>query len=170
MKVVRYFIIALLLIVAQVIIFDRFSIGYGINIMICPIFILLLPFRMKATQILLIAFAFGLTLDAVLNTYGLHSSALVLLAYIRPFLFSIISPSDSYMRGESTEKYASRAKFAMTLLLALSIHHIWYFVLESFTLNEFLFTLQRIGLSTIASFIFCYIIFNLFFMRRHLEE
>jgi len=59
------------------------------NYAFCFIYIagvLLLPADTNRMYLLLIGFATGFTVDVFSNTFGMHASATVLIAYIRPFL------------------------------------------------------------------------------------
>lgn len=164
---IKYLVSAFLIITVQVLILNRLSIGHGVYLMLPPLFILILPFRMKLHHILILSFAFGLILDTFMNSYGLHASSLVMIAYLRPILFRFFSPSDEYTRGENTVQYASTSKFVLILFFTLLIHHIWYFSLESFNIDGFLTTVLRIALSVFASFILCYFTFLIFYRERH---
>jgi hypothetical protein len=67
---------------------------------------------------------------------------------------NLFSPRDGY---ESTVEnaYASLgfSWFVKTYGLLLLIHHLWFFLLEIFKLNDLLFTLQKTSLSFVSSFI-----------------
>lgn len=167
---IRYIISAVLIVIVQVLVLNRLSIGYGIYLMLPPLYILLLPFRMKFHYLLSLAFIIGLALDVCMNTYGLNASSLVLIAYLRPIIFRFISPSDEYMRGENTNMYASFSKFVIILFFTLLIYHIWYITLESFSVDGFLFSLIRIVMSWLASFILCTFFFLLFYKEKHLYQ
>ena len=85
-----------LLILVQALIFNQLEIGYGIQFMIYPLFILLLPNDISIFLSLLISFIFGLSIDAISNTYGLHASSAVFLALIRNRIFKLFEPRDEY--------------------------------------------------------------------------
>lgn len=169
-EVIRYIISACLIILFQVLIFNKLSVGYGIYILLTPVFLLVLPFRMKLHYMLIIAFVMGITLDIFMNTYGLQASALLLVAYLRPIIFQFVSPSDEYIRGDNTSKYSSYSKFITILFFILLLHNIWYFTLENFNIDNFSFTAIRIGLSLLASLILSVLTFMLFFSERHLHR
>lgn len=166
----RYIIGALLIIFSQVLIFNRIELGFGMCIMISPLFIMVLPFRMSLAQTLLIAFLIGGIIDVFMSTYGLHASSLVFAAYLRPSLFKLIAPNEDFIRGNDTnDKYASKGRFFLLLLLLVLAHNLWFFILESFALDEFLFTSIRIGLSTVASTLIVFIIFLLFLLKTNVD-
>ena len=59
------------------------------------LFILWLPFSVSRAGLLFIGFITGMTLDAFTNSPGLHAAPCVLIAYLRPFVISILTPKDS---------------------------------------------------------------------------
>src|SRR5215210_2946097 len=54
------------------------------------LYILWLPFRISRVSLMGLAFLFGITLDYFLKTPGLHAAPCVLIAYIRPFIISVL--------------------------------------------------------------------------------
>ncbi|TNE77051.1 MAG: hypothetical protein EP333_01450 [Bacteroidetes bacterium] len=146
----RFLVLGLL----QVLIFNQAEIGWGLQFMPYPLFIFLLPIETGVVYLLLIAFGYGMFIDSLSDSYGLHTSAILVFAYLKPMIMKLFSPRDGY---ESTVEnaYASLgfSWFLKTYGLLLLIHHLWFFLLEIFKLNDLLFTLQKTGLSFVSSFI-----------------
>ena len=84
------------LLLLQVLVLNQVEIGFGIQIMIYPLFIILLPVETGVFTLLGAAFAMGLIIDAMSNTFGLHTSSLLLVAYTRPIIFKLFAPRDGY--------------------------------------------------------------------------
>jgi hypothetical protein len=166
----RYIIGAILTVLTQVLIFSRIEPGYGTYVMIYPLFLMVIPFRIKTINLLFISFFLGLSIDYFMNTYGLHAASLTFAAYIRPMLFNVIAPNEEYVRGDDSGKYTNKFRFFIILFLLILIHHVWFFIIESFNLGEFFFTLIRIGLSTMISTIIAFIIFLLFLVKTNIED
>ena len=82
--------------ILQVLIFNQLEFGFGIHMMVYPLFIMLLPFDLGILSLLLYAFLLGLSIDIFSNTYGLHASSLLMMAYFRPFIFNFFAPRDGY--------------------------------------------------------------------------
>ncbi len=157
---------AILLIFIQVFILSQIEIGWGIHIMIYPIFILLLPFDFKPILVLLIAFVFGMIIDSLSNTGGLQTSSLLALALFRYPIFKYNSPRDGYDGIYSGTIYEMGGSwFLKTSVILLLIQHVWFFVLESFSSNDFLYTLQKIVLSLPISYLFC-LLYQFIFVKR----
>ncbi len=71
---IRFVIFAFL----QAMVFNQLNIGFGIHLMIQPLYIMLLPFELTVIPMMGIAFLMGLVIDIISNTYGLNTSSLVL--------------------------------------------------------------------------------------------
>ena len=90
--IIRFVVFAFL----QALVFNQLNIGFGIHLMIQPLFIMLLPFELTVIPMMGIAFLMGLVIDIFSNTYGLNTSALVLMAYLRPIVFKFYGPREGY--------------------------------------------------------------------------
>jgi hypothetical protein len=154
----------------QTMVLNQLEIGWGIQIMIYPIFIFLLPFEMTTSVILLIAFGLGMLIDSISNTYGLHTSALLVIAYFRPAIFKAFAPRDGYDQLKEGNIYEmGRTWFFSTFSILLLIHHFWFFVVEMFRLDDLLFVLQKTIFSFIISFVFC-LLLQMLFIRKTAER
>lgn len=151
------------LMLVQVLVLNQLEIGYGIQLMVYPLFILLLPVDIGINFLLLLAFFLGISIDAMSNTYGLHASSLLVFAYFRPIIFKISAPRDGYDPLLETNFHTMGYKwFLKTFGILLLIHHFWFFLLEIFKLNEIVFILQKTFLSVILSFLLCLLLQYLF--------
>lgn len=152
----------------QVLVLNQIEIGWGIQIMISPLFILLLPVEIGVIPLLFIAFAHGLAIDAMSNTYGLHTSSLLVFAYARPAVFKLFAPRDGYEHLTEANIFTMGFTwFVKTFGLLLLFHHLWFFLIEMFKLNEVLFVLQKTILSSFLSMVLC-ILFQYLFLRKSL--
>ena len=157
---------AILLIFLQVFILSQIEIGWGIHIMIYPIFVLLLPFDLKPIFVLLISFLFGMAIDSMLNTGGLHTSSLLTMSLFRFGIFKLFSPRDGYEGFHSGTIYEMGSGwFLKTFILLLVVHHVWFFVFEQFTFNDPLYLAQKIVLSLPISYLFS-ILYQFIFVKR----
>jgi hypothetical protein len=146
----RFMILTLL----QVLILNNLEIGWGIQFMPYPLFLFLLPIEMGVIYTLLVAFGMGMLIDSLSNTYGLHTSALLAFAYLKPVIFRLFSPRDGYESSvENTISSLGIGWFLRVYGILLLIHHLWFFLMEIFKLNDLLFTLQKTGLSFFFSFL-----------------
>ena len=139
----------------QIFIFNQLEFGFGIHLLMCPLYIMLLPFEMNIIILLMIAFGMGIFVDVFSNTYGLHASSLLLMAYCRPAIFKVFAPRENYdFLKKPTYLDMGHLWFFSTFGLLLLIHNLWFFMLEAFSFNGFLYTIQKV----VLSFIFIYLV------------
>jgi hypothetical protein len=139
--------------------------------MVYPLYILLLPVEMGIFPLMFLAFGMGLAIDSMSNTYGLHTSSLLAFAYFRPVFFKIFAPRDGYDHLlESNIFNLGFSWFLRAFGTLLVIHHLWFFTLEMFKLNEILLILQKTGLSVVVSFLICILLQYLFIRNKKENE
>jgi hypothetical protein len=150
----------------QLFIFNQLEFGFGIHLLMCPLYIMLLPFEINIVILLVIAFGMGAFVDIFSNTYGLHASSLLFMAYFRPYIFKVFAPRENYDFLKSPSFLdMGHLWFFSTFSVLLLIHNCWFFILEAFSFSGFLYTLQKIALS----FIFIYflsILMQIILMKR----
>lgn len=155
-QLIRHSIRFIFFVLLQSLVFNQLGIGFGINPMIYPLFIILLPLSTGIIPSLLLAFAMGLAIDGISNTYGLHTSSLLLVAYLRPIIYEIYSPREGYDPMKETNYFNMGPRwFFFAVGSLLLIHHLWFFALEIFKLNEFFYTMRKVILSAPVSLLFC---------------
>jgi hypothetical protein len=134
--------------------------------MIYPMFILLLPFEMRPINLMFYAFLLGLAVDTFTNSFGLHTSSAVFLAYFRPQLYKLLEPRDGYDVGKiATFSEMKRGWFFRAYGFGLLVHHLFFFTLEIFKFSDFFFILQKTILSAIVSF-FMILFIQLIFLNK----
>lgn len=149
----------LIFVFLQVFIFNQLEINPYVHIMVSPLYIMLLPFDISVIRLLFISFFLGIFIDALSNTFGLHASALVLLAYFRPFVFRWFAPRDGYDSIKNPSIFDMGNKwFVFTFGSLVIVHHFWFFAIESFSISEILLILQKTIPSALLSFIVCVIL------------
>ena len=160
---IRYIGLFLFSVLTQVLIFDNIYMIGTVNIFIYVLFILMLPIETNKFLVLILAFILGLNVDIFNSTPGLHASATVLMAYVRPFVLNLYSPRDGY---ESNKLPGIKAyglfwfiRYTLTLIV---IHHFFLFFLEAFTFSHFFLTLLRILLSSVSTLLFVILGYLLF--------
>jgi hypothetical protein len=159
---IRFFLIVLL----QAFVFNQIEIGFGIHLMVQPLFIMLLPFETGVFTLMILGFTLGLILDIFSNTYGLQASSLLIMAYMRPIVFKFYGPREGYdpLKEPSVFDMGSRW-FLFVFGYLILIHHFWYFLVEIFRFDEFLLILQKTILSVIISYLLC-IVLQTFLIKK----
>lgn len=118
------------------------------------LFLLMLPIETPRWLELIIGLVTGLSIDMFTNTAGIHASACVLLAFLRPVFLRAIAPRDGYEFGMKPTigdmGIGWYLKYAAVLIF---IHHTWLFYVEIYSLSGFFTTLLRVFLSSIFTFV-----------------
>ena len=128
-------------IVVQVYILDKLP---PLHRFVIPIlyylFILWLPFTLSRLSLLLIGFVTGLTLDYFKQTPGLHAAACVLIAYVRPFIITILIPKDTaeFNYREPSPGSMGWAPYSVYVFILTILHHTYLTLLEWLQFGTFL--------------------------------
>lgn len=93
-RFLEYLGLYLLIIFFQVLLFDNIQISGYLNIIIYPLFLVLLPFNVSNLISLLVGALLGFTADVLNSSSGVYSIVFILLGYLRPFLLKIFTKSD----------------------------------------------------------------------------
>ena len=150
------------LMAVQVLIFSNINFSPFINPYVYPLFILLLPFETPKWLLMILGLLTGLTLDFFIGSLGMHAAACVFIAYLRPFLISIITPKSAEFELEPNIYIQGITWFTIYCGLATLTHHTFYFILESGTFHNIFIAAFRIVLSTLLSVTFMMIFMFLF--------
>ncbi len=131
-------------------------------------FLILLPFTMNQSGYMIIAFIFGLLIDAFYNTFGLNAFACVLMATVRPTVFKFMF-SGSPIEGvnEPSLNALGFAPFSIYAFIMIFIHHITLFYTETFGFHFFWFTLWKSILSTLFTYVILVSSQYLFFYSKN---
>lgn len=152
------------LLLLQVLIVKNINLGRYFIFFPYVLFILLLPFHTNRTIVLLLAFIYGLTIDLFYDTQGMHASACVFMAFCRGFVLKLLAPREGYEESNKpTLSYMGLAWFTSYALSLIFLHHLLLFYLEVFSFSEFFRTFLRVICSTIATFVFVYMLQFLFY-------
>ncbi|MBC8155471.1 MAG: hypothetical protein H7Z72_21495 [Bacteroidetes bacterium] len=138
------YILLQILLVRNLVLFD-----YGF----CFIYVaavLLLPYEISLTQLLLIGFTTGIVVDTFYNTLGIHAAATVLMAYLRPLIIRIqMAPGVQESRISFSLQALGIGAFVRYVFVLVLIHHTALFLVEAGSLSLLLPTLARVGASAV---------------------
>jgi len=115
-----------------------------------------------------LGFGTGLIVDIYYNTLGIHASACVALAFIRPFWAKIITPrSGNYEANVIPTVHAYGAPWFISYAFPLLIiHHAVFFLIEAGGTQFLGSTLLKILVSSTLSLVFIISIQYLFFNKK----
>tara|TARA_B100000900_G_scaffold400875_1_gene404946 strand:+ start:112 stop:621 length:510 start_codon:yes stop_codon:yes gene_type:complete len=140
-----------LLTVLQVLILNNVQISGYLSPYVYILFVMLLPAKMPKALVLGLAFITGFTMDIFADSFGIHSAATLLLAYIRPSILSLVSIKGGEDLESISIKQLRLGRFFTYIGILCLIHHFTLFYLEAFRWSEFIDTFGRAFLSTLLS-------------------
>lgn len=151
----------ILLLVAQVLIFNNINFFGYLNPFPYVLFIILYPVNGNKPALLLASFLLGIIMDMFCNSGGVHAAASIALAYLRPTFFRFaFGVSYEYQTVKINDKLTPE-RFSFILISTIT-HHFILFILETFRLNFFFNILIQTIFSTIFTIIVSIIIIYLF--------
>lgn len=157
LNIVRF----VLLLSAQILIFNNINfLGY-LNPFPYILFIILYPVNGSRTNLLLASFFLGLTMDMFCNSGGVHAASSLILAQLRPSFFKFsFGVSYEYQTIKINGKLTTQ-RFSF-ILISVITHHLVLFILEIFRLQLALELITRTLLTTLFTLIISIIIIYLF--------
>ncbi len=152
LNIIRHIIRFIILIALQVVIVNQFYLGGFITPFIYPIFILLLPFSVNGSVLLLSAFAMGLSIDMFSDTMGMHTAATTFMAFMRPSIIRFVSGKTDFDAGTEPNPVNNGVVWTLIYsLILILIHHTFLFFIEAFRTDDFVHIIIRSLLSGIFS-------------------
>jgi len=150
-----------LLIIAQVLLFNQINIFGFINPMLYLLFLVMYPFDKNQTFYIFIGFILGFFIDFLSQTGGAHTIASLTVSYLRPIIIK-------YSYGLTSEKPKSlltdprKTNNFFFLLVFISIHHLIYFAIAYFSADAFLIIIKNSLFTIIFSLILILLISSLY--------
>jgi len=150
-----------LLVLVQVLVFNRLNFFGFINPMVYVLFIYWFPIKEHRSSFILLSFLLGLSIDFFSDTMAIHAAATVTIGYLRPaimrFVFGINYEFQSFKLSNTTKAQ----QFTFLALLVL-VHHVIYFSLEIFSFTHILLILKKVVSIGAASILLCLLFNSLF--------
>jgi hypothetical protein len=139
---VVYFFLYLL---AQVMLFRQLVLFNTAFCLIYVAFILLLPVETNPLVLMLAGFLLGFSIDVFYDSLGLHALSLVLVAYLRNFWLTTITPQGGYNSGDGPTLAANGLQWFVVYSLPLVfIHHLVLFFTEAGSFSVFWYTMSKV--------------------------
>jgi rod shape-determining protein MreD len=157
MSFVRFF----LLLTAQIVIFNNIDLFGYINPFPYILFIILFPVNGNKQLLIVTSFLLGITMDLFSNSGGVHATASLILAYLRPSIFK-------FSFGLSYEYQTIKINDSLTperfsfLLLSVVIHQFTLFILEVFQISSLWDILIRTIIGTLFTLLICIVLIYIF--------
>jgi rod shape-determining protein MreD len=144
------------LIFLQIFVVNQMNLGFlnpYISIVVYISFLITFPVNISKYILLLVALILGLTIDMFQNTGGIHASACVFLAFVRPFLLSRIQSDNPIDDIQELNVYTEDLqKYIMYCFILSFFFFIGLFLFEEFSFGRIpLIALKAILSSTVST-------------------
>ncbi|MCH8553636.1 MAG: rod shape-determining protein MreD [Schleiferiaceae bacterium] len=160
-----FFIKLAILLIFQVFVLNNIQLMGYLNPYYYLVLILFAPLRFSQVQLLFLGFFVGLFVDWFENSGGLHASASVLLAFVRPTILRLISTKGDLDANSFSLSALGFGKYSLFALSGIFVHHFTLFLLESFKFVEVIAILTRTVTSGIFTFVMV-LIFEILFSKK----
>lgn len=155
-----------LLVLLQVLVLNNIQLGGLINPYAYVLVILSLPIETPRWLTLLVGVVLGLSIDVFTRTLGMHMTATVFLAFLRPIVLQYMAPRDGYEYGTTASirdhGYLWYLTYAGILIL---LHHLFLFFVEAFEFENFFRTGLKAILSSLVTLVLV-VILQMFTVNR----
>lgn len=155
-----------LLVLVQVLIFNRLNFFGYINPMVYILFLYWYPIKENRAVFLTVGFLLGFAIDVLSDTLALHAASTLTIAFLRPaimrFVFGVNYEFQSFKLSNTT-----RVQQITFLALLVIAHHLIFFTLEIFSLSNLLLILKKVIFTGLGSLILCLLFTSLFSVQRN---
>ncbi|CAG5084241.1 hypothetical protein [Parvicella tangerina] len=139
--IIKYVIRVVLLILLQVIVLKNLELGVA-NWWVTPfVFIYLVidfPVKFNPLYSMLLAGLLGFVIDVFYDTYGMHASAAIFMAFVRSYFIPMVLPRDGFDENSSaTIRNLGWPKYLLYLFVMAFLYHLWFFMIEKFSFSSF---------------------------------
>lgn len=165
--ILKQLIQAVLIYLIQVLVFRTTSLWDVAACFIYVGFLIQLPFYIPRLSLLFITFAYTFSIDFFFNTPGVHTSAALLIMYVRPSVIKLLSPQGGYESVESVNIYNMGIQWhAAYAFILIFIHTTLVFLIESLGSMSFGTTLMKIFCTSIFTLI-AVLLYQFLFLYKH---
>jgi len=152
-KWVQFAVYFVFIILIQGLVLNNIQIGVYVHPMAYILILLMLPFEINFFITLLVALILGIGVDALSDTFGLHTSSALLVGYIRPYVLKLIRPRDGYEANLMPSVHDMGFIWFLTYsFICIGIHHFWCFTIEVYRLDLIKLILLKTIMSSLVSF------------------
>ncbi len=151
----------------QILVLQEISLSFPgipyINIIVYPLFILLLPFTITPIVLTILGFVTGITIDIFYDSMGIHASICLVIAYFRPSLIRRLEPKGGYVANSTpTPNKMGWPWFLQYSGILMTIHLFLYFSVKAFTFVFIVSILLKTITALVLSMIFIILLVAIF--------
>tara|TARA_Y100001001_G_C7925517_1_gene280253 strand:+ start:362 stop:868 length:507 start_codon:yes stop_codon:yes gene_type:complete len=150
-----------LLILAQVLIFNAMNFMDSINPLVYVIFFYWYPIKGNRTLFMLISFLLGLIIDIFSDTMALNAIASLTVAYARPVIMRFCFVVNYEFQNFSFKNTTKVQRITFMALLIL-IHQLVFFSLEILSFAHILLILKKVFATGLVTLVLCTLFSSLF--------
>lgn len=154
-----------LLVLVQVLVFNRLNFFGFINPMVYILFLYWYPIKQNRAVFIGLCFLLGLSIDFFSDTMAINTAATLTIAYLRPtimrFVFGVNYEFQNFKLANAT-----RIQQFTFLALLIVVHHLVFFSLEIFSFSNFLLILKKTFSTALASLVLALLFGSLFSVRK----
>lgn len=154
-----------LLVLVQVLVFNRLNFFGFINPMVYILFLYWYPIKENRSAFIVLGFLLGLCIDFLSDTMAIHAASTTTIAYFRPaimrFVFGVNYEFQSFKLSNAT-----RVQQITFLALLIIVHHLVFFSLEIFSWDNLLLILKKVISTGVATMVLCVLFDSLFSVRK----
>ncbi|MEI7594806.1 MAG: rod shape-determining protein MreD [Bacteroidota bacterium] len=155
------------LILLQVLILNNVQFSGYINPFVYILFIITLPFDTNPSFVMALGFILGISIDMFSNTMGMHTTATVLMCFVRPAFIRLLIPKNDFDAFPSpTHKELGLNRFLSFSIFLTLVHHFALFYIEVFKISYFFSTFFRAITSSIFTILLIIFIQYLFSKKK----
>ena len=156
-----------LLVAAQVLVFNALGLGQFATPFPFVLLVLMLPFELPLVGVLIGAFFTGLLVDSLsdINSLGLHAFSLTLMAALRDYWVPVVSSSVYRSLSEIDLRRQRLSWYVLYAFPLIMVHHLAYFLLDGrgVYLGRAILKAFASGLYTFA---ICYLLIVIFYRKQ----
>lgn len=152
-RYLEHIVFFVILVLLQALLFNNLTFSPYLTPLVYVAFIVLMPLNVKPLALLLWGFAIGLAMDFFMGTGGLNTIASLATAFLRPSVYGMAVGKDVVLRENAmpTSKELGRGKYIYYSSVLIMAHCTIFFVFETLSLHNILYTLLRIAFSGAAT-------------------
>jgi len=140
-----YFVSFLIYLLLQALLFKSFVLFNTAFCFLYVAFVLFLPIETSTLALMFTGFALGFMVDIFYDSLGLHAFTLVLIAYLRNYWLSVISPQGGYDAGTGPTLAGNGVQWFLVYTLPLIfLHHFVLFFVEAGGFSVFWYTMMKV--------------------------
>ncbi len=153
-EILKYLLLFVVLVVAQVVIFNHLCLFNVAIPLVFIYFVIKLPVNLSVNWAMTVSFLLGLIIDIFSNTQGMNALSCTILATIRIPLLRLYFPREEDMTNpEPSLRTLGPAVYMKYLITVVAAYCFLFFLIEAFTFYNWGLMLLRIISSSLLTFV-----------------